>query len=1198
MTIARQWQFWIYRGGTFTDLVARSPDGRLLTAKLLSEAPEQYEDAAVEGVRRFLGLAPGQALPDGLVEAVKMGTTVATNALLERSGEPVLLAVTRGFADCLRIGSQARPDLFARHIRLPDMLYAAVAEMEERLDAEGRVLIPLDLTAARAAFTAAHAAGLRAVAIALLHGWHHPAHEEALARLAAEVGFTQISVSHQVSPLMKLVPRGDTTVVDAYTSPVLRRYVDRVARRLGGGTRLLFMQSNGGLTDAAAFQGKDALLSGPAGGVVGAARTAARAGLDRIIGFDMGGTSTDVCHYDGAYERVFDSQVAGVRVQTPMMHIHTVAAGGGSIVQYDGQRFRVGPDSAGATPGPACYRRGGPLTVTDCNVMLGKIQPAFFPALFGPGGDQPLDADIVRERFAALAAAIGDGRGPEAVAEGFLAIAVDNMAQAIRRISVQRGYDLADYALNCFGGAGGQHACLVADALGMDLVFLHPLAGVLSAYGMGLAEQRVLRQQALELPLSDATLEQALEVADTLTAQGREDLFRQGVPVFSCGAEARLHLRRQGSDSALAVDLADRRTVETAFAEAHRRRFGFEPDGGALVMAAVEVEVIGAAPAVDDTPLPVRRHGPLRPLAEALMTSGGASYRTPVYARDDLDPGESLDGPVILAEPAGTVVVEPGWRAERTAQGALLLRRVQPRPERAQVGTAVDPVQLEIFGNLFMSVAEQMGAVLAKTAHSVNIKERLDFSCALFDAGGDLLANAPHVPVHLGSMGDAVRAVLARQGARLAPGQAFVLNDPYHGGTHLPDVTVVAPLFHQGRLVFLLGVRGHHADIGGITPGSMPPDSRSIEEEGVLLDCLPLVEGGHFHESALRAALAAGPWPARNPDQTIADLQAQLAAVEKGSAELARILDRYGLETVLAYQDHVKNHAEACVRRAISALADGCFEVEMDDGAVIRVRLGVDPAAGTASIDFTGSSPQRPGNANAPLAVCKAAVLYVFRTLVDEPIPLNEGAMRPLTLVVPEGSLLNPRWPAAVVAGNVETSQAVVDCLYGALGLLAASQGTMNNLTFGDDARQYYETICGGAGAGPGFDGASAVQTHMTNSRLTDPEVLESRFPVLVQSFSLRPGSGGAGRWRGGDGVVRRLYFRAALTAGILSNRRRVAPHGLKGGGPGRCGENRVERADGRVEILPGTARLEMAAGDVLVIETPGGGGFGALSGA
>ncbi|OIR09995.1 acetophenone carboxylase gamma subunit [mine drainage metagenome] len=1193
MTVSRQWQFWIDRGGTFTDVVARPPDGRLLVSKLLSENPEQYEDAAVEGVRRCLGLAPGQALPEGLVEAVKMGTTVATNALLERAGEPVLLAITKGFADALRIGSQARPDLFARRILLPDMLYAAVAEVEERLDAEGRVLVPLDLAAARASFAAAFAAGLRAVAIVLLHGWRHPAHEQALARLAAEIGFSQISVSHQVSPLMKLVPRGDTTVVDAYTSPVLRRYVDRVARHLGGGTRLLFMQSNGGLTEAAAFQGRDALLSGPAGGVVGAARTAAQAGLGKIIGFDMGGTSTDVCHYDGAYERVFDSQVAGVRVQTPMMHIHTVAAGGGSILHYDGQRFRVGPDSAGANPGPACYRRGGPLTVTDCNVMLGKIQPAFFPALFGPDGAQPLDAEAVRDGFAALAAGIGDGRGPEAVAEGFLAIAVDNMAQAIRRISVQRGYDLADYALNCFGGAGGQHACLVADALGMDLVFLHPLAGVLSAYGMGLAEQRVLRQRALELPLDDAGLEQALDVADALTAQGRDELFRQGVPVFACGAEARLYLRRQGSDSALAVDLADRRTVEAAFAEAHRRQFGFGPGAEALVMAAVEVEVIGAAPDAAPPFAAARRAGPLRPLALVEMISGGRRHQTPVFSRDDLNPGERLEGPAILAEPAGTVVVEPGWRAERTELGALLLRRAAPRPARARVGTAVDPVQLEIFGNLFMSVAEQMGAVLAKTAHSVNIKERLDFSCALFDAGGALLANAPHVPVHLGSMGDAVRAVLERQGASLAPGQAFVLNDPYHGGTHLPDVTVVAPLFHQGRLVFLLGVRGHHADIGGITPGSMPPDSRSIEEEGVLLDCLPLVGGGQFHESAVRAALAAGPWPARSPDQSIADLQAQLAAIEKGGAELARILDRYGVETVLAYQGHVKDHAEACVRRAIAALTDGCFEVEMDDGAVIRVRLEVDRAAGSAVIDFTGSSPQRPGNANAPLAVCKAAVLYVFRTLVDEPIPLNEGAMRPLTLVVPDGSLLHPRWPAAVVAGNVETSQAVVDCLYGALGLLAASQGTMNNLTFGDAARQYYETICGGAGAGPGFDGASAVQTHMTNSRLTDPEVLESRFPVLVQAFALRPGSGGAGRWRGGDGVVRRLIFREAMTAGLLSNRRRIAPHGLAGGAPARRGENRVERADGRVEVLPGTARLEMAPGDVLVIETPGGGGFG-----
>ena len=1186
------WQFWIDRGGTFTDIVAQHPDGRLSTAKLLSEDPEHYPDAAVEGIRRFLTCASDASLPSDAIDAVKMGTTVATNALLERAGEPTLLVVTQGFADCLRIGTQNRPDLFARAIRLPDMLYSRVLEIPERVSAEGDLLRPLDLSVARAGLQAAFDDGLRSVAIVFLHSWRFPEHERAVADLARSIGFPQVSASHAVSPLMKLVPRGDTTVVDAYVSPVLRRYVNQVESRLGG-TRLMFMQSNGGLTDAHAFQGKDSILSGPAGGVVGAVRTAAMAGFGKIIGFDMGGTSTDVCHYDGEYERAFETMVAGVRVRAPMMRIHTVAAGGGSILHYDGQRFRVGPDSAGANPGPACYRRGGPLAVTDCNVMLGKIHPRWFPRLFGPDAAQPLDETDVRAKFAALAAAVGDGRSAQQVAEGFLTIAVENMANAIKQVSVQRGYDVTDYVLCCFGGAGGQHACLVADALGMTTVFLHPMAGVLSAYGMGLADQRTLRQQAVEEQISDALMDRLYDIADDLIADGRDELARQGVSVFACSAESRVHLRYQGSDSCLTVDLVDRAGVEQAFATAHRQRYGFVQEGRGLVVEAVEVEVIGASAAEDDPDMSPRRSGPLVPLETVELFTHGAAHQAFVFDREALNPDEAVEGPAIIVEATGTTVVEPGWRGHLNGKGHLILNRFKPRPARLAVGAAVDPVMLEVFNNLFMSIAEQMGAVLANTAHSVNIKERLDFSCALFDRDGGLIANAPHVPVHLGSMGASVRSVIRTHAASMQAGDSFVLNAPYNGGTHLPDVTVITPVFDRGAVAFYVGSRGHHADIGGMTPGSMPPNSRHVEDEGVLLDNLVLVKYGQFQEEAILAALASGRWPARNPQQNLADLRAQLAANEKGSVELRALLGRYGGETVAAYMRYVQDNAEECVRRVIATLSDGHFAVEMDGGARIAVAITIDRAARRARIDFTGTSPQSSGNANAPMAVCVAAVLYVFRTLVDAPIPLNEGCLKPLDLVIPEGSLLNPRYPAAVVAGNVETSQAIVDALYGALGGLAASQGTMNNLTFGDETRQYYETICGGAGAGPGSDGASAVQTHMTNSRLTDPEVLEWRFPVLVESFSIRRGSGGQGRWRGGDGVIRRLRFRAAMTAAILSNRRRIAPHGLAGGGDGLPGHNWVERADGRVEELPGTAQIEMQAGDAIIIETPGGGGFG-----
>jgi len=1207
------WQFWIDRGGTFTDVVARRPDGTLATAKLLSENPEHYEDAAVEGIRRMLGLAPGEPIGPERVEVVKMGTTVATNALLERRGEPLVLAITRGFRDALRIAYQNRPRLFDRRIVLPEMLYREVIEVDERVGADGSVVRALDEAGARSALSAAYRRGLRAIAIVLMHGYRYAAHEERLAAIAGEIGFTQISVSHRVSPLIRLVGRGDTTVVDAYLSPVLHRYVDRVARALPG-IRLQFMQSNGGLADARAFQGKDSILSGPAGGIVGMARVSAAAGFDRVIGFDMGGTSTDVSHFAGELEREFDTLVAGVRVRAPMLGIHTVAAGGGSILHFDGARLRVGPDSAGADPGPACYRRGGPLTVTDANLMLGRIQPDFFPAVFGPRGDQPLDALVVRERFAELAARIAAGTGramtPEEVAQGFVDIAVANMANAIKKISVQRGYDITRYTLTTFGGAGGQHACEVADALAMPRVLAHPLAGVLSAYGMGLAGQAAMRERSVEHRFDDAGLAGARGVLDELEEAARAELAAQGEAEGSVRMRRLLHLRYEGTDTALAVEADTAAAMLERFEAAYRQRFAFLMPDRALVIDSAVVEAAGEPGQGASLAPPGERTGVLAPQARVRMFTRGAWHEAPLWRREQLVAGDVLDGPAIVAEPTATTVIEPGWRARLGERGDLVLERREPRPQRSAVGTEADPVMLEIFNNLFMSVAEQMGYRLQNTAHSVNIKERLDFSCAVFDAAGRLVANAPHMPVHLGSMGASVRAIMRAHApgpgaAPLAPGDVYVLNDPYAGGTHLPDVTVITPVFDEAgaTILFYVGSRGHHADIGGTTPGSMPPGSAHIDEEGVLLTDFQLVGAGRLHEAALRERLAGARHPARNPDQNLADLRAQVAANEKGREELVKMVRHFGLDVVQAYMRHVQDNAEASVRRVIGALRDGSFEVRLDNGAVIRVRIAVDRAARSAVVDFAGTSAQQPNNFNAPLAVTMAAVLYVFRTLVEDDIPMNEGCLVPLEVRVPEGSMLNPRYPAAVVAGNVETSMCITNCLYGALGVMASGPPTMNNFTFGNQRYQYYETISGGSGAGGvfdeqgrltgGFDGTALVQTHMTNSRLTDPEVLESRFPVRLESYEIRAGSGGAGRWRGGDGGVRRVRFLEPMTASILANGRVHPAFGTAGGGAGALGADYVVRGDGRLERLRHADTVELAAGDVFVVETPGGGGFG-----
>ncbi|MDZ7711955.1 MAG: hydantoinase B/oxoprolinase family protein [Rhodovibrio sp.] len=1194
-----RWQFWVDRGGTFTDVVARTPSGDLKTHKLLSDNPEQYDDAALQGVRDFLGLKPGEAIPASQIEAVKMGTTVATNALLERKGEATALAITKGFRDQLRIAYQNRPQLFTMRIDLPELLYGEVVEIDARVTAEGEELKAPDRAAIERDLQAVYDQGVRALAVACLHGYRYPEHEKLVAEVAREIGFTQVSTSHQVSPLMKLVSRGDTTVVDAYLSPILRRYVDKVAGELGD-VQLMFMQSNGGLTDAHFFQGKDAILSGPAGGIVGAARTAAMAGFEKLISFDMGGTSTDVAHYDGAYERAFETQVAGVRMRAPMMQIHTVAAGGGSILQFDGTRYRVGPDSAGANPGPACYRRGGPLTVTDANLMLGRIQPAFFPKVFGPNADQPLDGQAVETQFHELAERIsretGDRRAPEEVADGFRRIAVENMANAIKKISIQQGHDVTGYTLNCFGGAGGQHACDIADTLGMTRIFLHPFAGVLSAYGMGLADLRVMREQAVEKRFGEDVLPEVEATLEEIGADGRAEMQRQGVDESRTQTVRRVHLRYDGTDSALVVEHGSYDELIERFEAAHKQRFGFVLPDKPLIVEAVSTEVIGHTDQTEDPVVtPDQEVEPLAPLETVRLYTHGEWRDTPVFDRADLLPGETVDGPAIVIEPNSTTTIEPGWRAELTERNHLVLNRVAAKSREHAVGTQVDPVMLEVFNNLFMSVAEQMGSTLENTAYSVNIKERLDFSCAVFDPDGNLVANAPHMPVHLGSMGESVRTVIRENAGALRKGDVYMLNDPYNGGTHLPDITVITPVFDQAgeTILFYVASRGHHADVGGITPGSMPPNSTRVEEEGVLIDNFKLVDRGEFREQALRELLESGQYPVRNVTQNIGDLQAQIAANEKGVREIGRMVETFGLEVVHAYMGHVQDNAEEQVRRVLDALKDGSFTYPLDNGSEVAVDITIDREARTAKIDFSRTSAQRADNFNAPKAVARAAVLYVFRTLVADDIPMNEGCLKPLELVIPEGSMLNPTYPGAVVAGNVETSQTITDTLYGATGVMAAAQGTMNNFTFGNDRVQYYETICGGSGAGPDFDGTSAVHTHMTNSRLTDPEVLEWRFPVLLEDFHIRRGSGGKGKHTGGDGTHRRLQFREAMTAAILSNHRKVAPFGLEGGGPGALGRNWVERADGTVEELSGTDRVEMAAGDVFVIETPGGGGFG-----
>ncbi len=1195
-----QWHFWIDRGGTFTDVIGRDPEGRLHALKVLSDNPGAYEDAALEGIRRMLGLKSTDPIPPERIAFVKMGTTVATNALLERKGEPTVLVITKGLKDQLEIGYQARPDIFAKKIIKPEMLYTRVVEANERVRADGTIETPLDLAALREDLERAKADGIGAVAIVFMHAYAFPEHEQQAAMLAREIGFTQISVSHEISPLIKIVGRGDTTVADAYLSPILRRYVEKVADALGArnqenrrAPKILFMASSGGLKSADLFQGRDAILSGPAGGIVGMAETARIAGFDKVIGFDMGGTSTDVSHFAGDYERAFETEVAGVRLRVPMMRIHTVAAGGGSILHFDGSRFRVGPDSAGSNPGPKCYRRGGPLTVTDANIMVGKLSASFFPKIFGPNRNEPLDEEAVRAAFTELAEQIGDGRTPEEVADGFLRIAVENMANAIKKISVQRGYDVTEYVLNCFGSAGGQHACLIADTLGMETVMIHPLSGLLSAYGMGLAKIRASREQSVEAPLEAASMQDVETLSEKLRGDVIAEVAAEGVLPDEISTTVNLHLRYEGTDTALPIRMSGPEEMRAEFERLHRQRFGFISPEKRVFIAAVEVEAVGGGVSAEERHLDINRQDP-QPTRATRFFSRGAWHEAPVYIREDIAPGHRIMGPALIIEPNQTVVVEPGWRLEVSPLNHLILTRAEPR-KREVLGKTADPVLLEVFNNLFMSIAEQMGEALRNTAQSVNIKERLDFSCAVFDSEGQLVANAPHMPVHLGSMDRSVETIVRERKGTMRPGDVYMLNAPYNGGTHLPDITVITPVFAPGgsEILFYVASRGHHEDIGGLTPGSMTPRATHIDEEGVYIDNFKLVDQGRFLEAETYALLTGAKYPARSPHKNIADLKAHVAANARGVAELEKMVAHFGLDVVKAYMGHVQDNAEESVRKLLSRLEDGEFRVEMDQGTHVQVKITVDREKREATVDFTGTSPEQPNNFNAPAPVTRAATLYVFRVMVEEPIPMNAGCLKPIRLIIPERSMLSPQYPAAVVAGNVETSQIVTNCLFAAMGAMGPSQGTMNNLTFGNAKYQYYETICSGSPAGPGFDGTSAVHVHMTNTRLTDPEILELRYPVLLEEFSIRRGSGGRGRWSAGDGTYRRIRFLEEMDCAILSGYRRVRPFGLFGGEPGECGENIVRRNDGRMERLEGCDQTVLAPGEAIIIKTPTGGGFG-----
>ena len=1194
------WQFWIDRGGTFTDIVAKKPDGKIIIDKLLSENSDAYKDAAVEGIRRILELKKDDKIPTDIISSVKMGTTVATNALLERKGDRTLLLITKGFGDLLRIGYQNRPLLFDLNIKLPELLYERVVEVSERLNEKGEVVTKLNEEEVRNSLIKAKSDGINSVAIAFMHSYINPDHENKIEQIAKEENFNQISVSHKVSPLIKLVGRGDTTVVDAYLSPILRRYVNQVSEELKDtkSTQLMFMQSNGGLTDANLFQGKDALLSGPAGGVVSMTQTGKQAGFNKLIGFDMGGTSTDVCHFAGEFERSFETELAGVRIRAPMMQINTVAAGGGSILFYKDGRFQVGPESAGAIPGPASYGRGGPLTVTDCNVLLGKLNPDFFPKVFGKTGDQPLNFEIVKKKFLDLSDIISKEKNEPMMdifkmAEGFLKIAVENMANAIKKISIQKGYDVTNYMLNCFGGAGGQHACNVADSLGISNVMIHPYAGVLSAYGMGLAEIRSIREGHFEKNITNIL--DAENLIEILSSQAKKDLNDQDISDASIILLKNAFLHYKGSHQNLEIKFDTPENMRKSFEQEHKKRFGFFVQDREIFIEMLTVEAVGKKTENYDFLNPNTSTTKANPIAFKKMYVNGSEINTPIYKRDELIIGQNISGPAIIVEATGTNIIDAGWSGTLDKHYNLILSRVEEKKLQKGIGTSVDVVMLEVFNNLFMNIAEQMGATLANTAYSVNIKERLDFSCALFNNEGSLVANAPHVPVHLGSMSEAIKTVVRLNKDNIYPDDVFVLNAPFNGGTHLPDVTVITPVFDKNgkEIIFFVASRGHHADIGGKTPGSGPPDSKHIEEEGVLIDNFKLFDKGIFREQEMRKILSSGKYPCRNVEHNMADLAAQVAANKTGINEINSMIDQFGIETVHAYMNHVQDNAEESIRNAIVNLKQGEYEYELDNGEFIRVNVKIDKENREAIIDFTGTAPKNPFNYNAPMAVCYAVILYVFRTLVGNNIPLNEGCFKPIKIIIPNNSMINAKYPSAVIAGNTEVSQLTCNALFGALGVIAGSQATMNNFIWGNEKIQNYETICGGTGAGPNFHGTSAIQTHMTNTRSTDPEVLETRFPVRLEEFSIRKNSGGKGKFNGGDGVTRKLRFLEPMTVTTLCSHRKIKPFGLNGGGPGDCGKEWLEKADGSILSLSGNDSCQVKINDLFVMETPGGGAFG-----
>ncbi|WP_321276992.1 hydantoinase B/oxoprolinase family protein [Thiomicrorhabdus indica] len=1192
----KQWQFWIDRGGTFTDVVAKTPEGNLLTHKLLSDNPEHYQDAAIAGIRHFLKVPTDHSIPVENIKSVKMGTTVATNALLERKGEPVALITNQGFADALKIGYQNRPDIFALNVRTPKPLYQQILEVTGRLNAEGEEIQPLAEAAIKQGLKSLKQQGFNALAIVLLHSYLNPEHEKQIAIWAKEIGFSQISTSSATSALVKYVSRGRTTVVDAYLSPVLHRYVQQVTKQLPN-VDLQFMQSHGGLCQAKTFQGKDAILSGPAGGIIGAVKTSQHAGIDKIIGFDMGGTSTDVSHYAGQLQRNFDNEVAGVQMRVPMLDIHTVAAGGGSIITLQQGEVRVGPESAGANPGPTAYRRGGPLTVTDANVLLGRIQPSHFPNVFGENADQALDMIAVRNKFAEMANALS--MEPENLAQGALDIAIENMANAVKTISTQRGYDLHDYTLVSFGGAGGQHACLVAEKLGIQSVLLHPYSGVLSAYGMGLAQNSVMNTQSYSIHITELT--QLKPLIQTQRQTAIKELQAQNSEVAE--EKMTLHLHYQGSDTSLDIQFIDWQTdYAMLFSEQHQQRFGFQLDAD-IVVHSITIEVLNQAHQADS--LPNTSPYSAKPIETVQTYANGAWQDTLVYQRNAITQSQTLSGPALILETTGTIYLPAGWNTKLLADGQLQLTQNAVKLELNSAKSAQisqnnnktfkpDPIKLGLYNHRFMSIAEQMGAILAKTAHSVNIKERLDFSCALFDQSGQLIANAPHVPVHLGSMGESVKTLIQRHGNQLQSGDAYALNNPFAGGTHLPDITVISPVFIDDKCAFYVASRGHHADVGGLTPGSMPADSTHIEHEGVLLDCVPVLLAGKEQSSTLKTRFLQARYPARNWQQNWNDLQAQIAANQAGINGLQQLCRQTSLQEVKAYMNFVLEHSEAQVKALLPKLSSGEFCYQTDHGSQVCVEVRINQTSQTATIDFSGSSEQQNNNFNAPFAITRAATLYVLRTLINQDISLNDGFLRPIELIVPTGSILHPNYPAAVVAGNVETSQVVTDALYGALQIQAASQGTMNNLTFGDKTWQYYETLCGGTGAGKNYKGEDAVHSHMTNSRLTDPEIFEQRYPVRLKKFAIRENSGGKGKYPGGNGCERHIEFLQPMMVSVLSNHRQIPPYGMQGGEAGKTGRHGKQPA-GKTSIkwLPSTFSESFEASDTLIMQTPGGGGFG-----